>query len=83
MYYYELDKDNISDGYPSYIYDKNFDYFLSALSSRVFELHEDILYVVSGDKTFYCLSPKETTFIILSAQPRPRKLYNYFDPGHA
>ena len=83
IYYYELDMDNVDEGYPPYIYDKHFDYFLSALSSRVFELSDGVLYVVTGDRTYYCLTPRETTFIILAAKPRPRKLYNYFDPGHA
>ncbi len=83
IYYYELDIDNIDEGYPPYVYDKNFDYWLSALSSRVFELSDGTLYTISGDQTYYCLTPKETTFIILIAQPRPNRLYMNFDPGHA
>lgn len=85
IFYYELDIDLCGEEYPQYVYDKSFDYFLSAISTRVFETQEDTLYVVTGDQTYYCLDPKEATLIMLSAIARPKKLYNYnyFDPGHA
>lgn len=83
IYYYEIDIESCEEEYPTYVYDKHFDYFLSAMSNRVFELHENTLYCVTGDQTYYSLEPKETTFILLVAQPRPNKLSNYFDPGHA
>ena len=83
IYYYELDTDYRRDGYPAYIYETHFDYFLSAISSRVFELKDKRLHCISGDTTYYYLDSKETTFILLSARPRTSKLFNYFDPGHA
>ena len=83
IYYYEIDRETCDNGIPNYIYDKHFDYFLSAMSNRVFELNDNVLYVVSGDQTYYHLTPQETTFIILSARPRPQRLLNHFDPGHA
>ena len=82
IYYYELDPE-LTDSNINYVYDSNFDYLLSAISIRVFELVENTLFCVTGDTTYYYVDPKEATYIILSAHPKTNKIFSHFDPGHA
>ena len=84
MYYYEIEHSFQKNGNPPYLSEVYLDQFLIAISTRVFKLDGDKLQCIRGHgEEFYHLGPQETTFIILSSQPREGKSSYHFDPGHA